>query len=115
MQGSGRTGSLPGRALSLFFLCCWLFCPLALAAPLEHFVYLQPKVLEQDDFFSLFLPLSVNNEDALGDLLRDGATLELTVEIEVDRRRTLWFNQGIFSARYIYVFKHDTLTRLFRL
>lgn len=108
-----------GRALYLALLLCALFSALAApdpagAAP-DNFVHGRTALVRSGGMLTLSLPLSVDNEDALSALLRDGASIELLVKVEIQRQRTLWFNENIFAASFSWVLRYDPLARDFRM
>ncbi|MDR2050491.1 MAG: DUF4390 domain-containing protein [Deltaproteobacteria bacterium] len=92
----------------------WLCSPGAAAAP-ERFAYDPPRIAEREGILYLALSLSVDNEDSLGDLLREGVNLELKVEVSVERKRFFWFNEEMAELSFSSQLRHDPLTREFRL
>lgn len=108
----------PARSGAVMLFLLLLQCLAAtyvLAAP-ENFVYGRPKLfISEANKLTLSLPLSVDNEDALGDILRDGASLELSIKIVVQRKRSLWFNAVEQEIEYTSLLRHDPLSRAFRM
>lgn len=107
-----RARALFGLGLAL--LLCVLFSAAAEAAP-ENFVHGRASLRTLDGQLVLSLPLSVDNEDALGELLRDGASAQLAVKVSVQRKRGLWFNEGVYEAEFHSLLRHDPLSREYRL
>jgi hypothetical protein len=101
-----------GAALLLSF---WPGLPFpALAASPERFTLEEPRLEVRAGTLFLHLPLGVLNEMALSDMLRDGAMLELRIEMEVLRKRSLLPNAGEEEKEFSSIIKHDPLTREFR-
>ena len=101
-----------GAIMLLLLLAC---STSALAAP-DNFVHGRPELsLPGDGNLVLSLPVSVDNEDAMGDILRDGASLALAVKITVQRKRTLWFNASEHEVEYSSLLRHDPLSREFKM
>lgn len=98
--------------LPLILLLLWAVS--AFAAQMQGFVYEDPKLYQKDATVRLAMPVSVDNEDVLRGTLRDGATVELLIDIKVERKRSLWFNETINETQHSFVLKHDPLTRVFR-
>ncbi|MDR1125440.1 MAG: DUF4390 domain-containing protein [Deltaproteobacteria bacterium] len=115
LPGRGCSYSKASRriafALALLFSCCF---PLA-AAALEHFVGDTPEVYFKDRILFLHLRVSVDDEDGLRLLLRDGAILELALKVTVERKRTLWANENIAAREFSSLLKYDPLTRKYLL
>lgn len=103
-----------GRVIFIALLFCILLYGTAQAAP-DSFVLGRPGLDVADGKLALSLPLSVDDEDALGDLLLDGASIELLAKVTVIRKRSLWFNEKISEQEFRSLMKHDPLTREFRM
>lgn len=87
----------------------------ATVTPLEHFTYETPQLHKKDKELYLYMPVSVNNEDSLQGILRDGATIQLKLDTTVKRQRTLWFGEKLQETSFSLILKHDLLTRNFRI
>lgn len=100
--------------LGLALLLYAVFPAAAWAAP-ENFVHGRASLRALDGRLVLSLPLSVDNEDALGELLCDGASAQLSVKVSIQRKRGLWFNEGVYEAEFQSLLRHDPLSREYRL
>lgn len=96
-------------------LACLLFPVAQARAALESFVGELPELHTDGDTLSMTLRLSVDDEDALRVLLRDGATIELGIKVRVERKRTIWANEKISEQEFSSLLKYDSLVRLYRL
>ncbi|MDL2285656.1 DUF4390 domain-containing protein [Desulfovibrio sp. OttesenSCG-928-F07] len=85
------------------------------AAGQNSFAYEEPVLFKRGGKLWVKLPLSVTDEAALIDLLRDRATLELQIETLVQRKRSLWFNEDLTKNNFVSVVRHDPLSREFKL
>lgn len=104
-----------GKALFLALFCCIIFAAaVAIAAP-SSFVHGRASLRMDAGKLTLSLPVSVDNEDALGEMLRDGSTMELAINISIARKRSLWFSKGIHEASFSYLLRHDPLSREYRM
>lgn len=95
-------------------LFCALFAGLAQAAP-DNFVHGRPVLSLSEGALTLSLPLSVDNEDALGALLRDGASIELAINVTIQRKRSVWFNEKVHETVFSSLLRHDPLSREYRM
>ncbi|MDR2075756.1 MAG: DUF4390 domain-containing protein, partial [Desulfovibrio sp.] len=109
------------RGGGFFFGLC-LFCFLALvpvspcqSASPQRFLLENPQLAERDGLLFFSASLSVEEEGALRDLLKDGAVLELIITTTLDRRRSWWTNAEVASHVYTSSIRHDQLTRNFLL
>lgn len=93
----------------LFFSSAFL--SVASAAESMHFTLEQPALVEENGILWLSVPLSVDDEDKLRDLLRDGATLELDIETKLERHRSLWFNETVNERRFTSHIKYEPILR----
>lgn len=96
---------------AIFFFCA----DSALAASPESLAIGRPVLLEQEGRLWLNLPVSVTNESALVDMLRDGASMELIINCKIERKRSFWFNENITENSFSSIIRHDPLSREFRL
>jgi hypothetical protein len=85
-------------------------CP---AASPQRFIIENPQLVERGEVLFFSASLSVEEEGALHDLLKDGAVLELTVSTTLDRRRSWWTNAEVAVHTYTSNLRHDQLTRNF--
>ena len=98
----------------IFGLIC--LCPWGLqAADLQHFTHAVPELSLRQGKLWLGLPLSVDNEDRLSEMVRDGVRLELRLTAEVYRKRAFWFNAKLTTLEFVSTLRHDPLSREFRL
>lgn len=87
----------------------------AFAAPPKRFIIDALSLKNEDQALSIDLALSVDEEDGLRDLLKDGAVIELKVNLKVERRRSWWANADIAEREYVSIIRHDPLSREFYL
>ena len=108
---------MPFKGLSLLFCLALLLissmATFAVASPPKqlHLAYLALK--HQDGSLFLDLGCSVDNEDGLGEILKDGANIELKVTITVEAQRSYWANKELVEHVFIWHLSHDHLTREF--
>jgi hypothetical protein len=94
------------------FLALVLACP-AFALPPQKFLLDPPLPGVEDGVLTVRLSLTVDNEDGLRDLLKDGAVLELLIDVNVERERFLWSNAEAAAVTFTSVIRHDPLSRDF--
>jgi hypothetical protein len=106
-----------GLRLALFFLlCCFLRpCDTLWAAEPQRFTHENPELLLHEGVLRLHFPLSVDNEDRLSDMLRDGARVELRITARISRKRRFWFNAELAEVEFLSSLRHDPLRQEFRL
>lgn len=100
---------------------CWLFLILFLlfwstagqAAPPKRFEIQTLSLVNKNDTLAINLSLSVDDEEGLYNLLKDGAVIELAINIDIQRKREWWSNATLASLQYTSVVRHDPLTREF--
>ena len=108
--GGFRFGFMPAAILLLVLLC-----RPSPALALQHFTGEPPELSARGGQLNLSLRLSVDDEDALRVMLRDGASLELGINAKIERQRTLWANQGLGERNFSFLLKYDSLTRQYRM
>jgi hypothetical protein len=99
--------------ICLFF---WLFTALASPCPAaspQRFLIENPHLVAGEKLLFFSASLSVEEESALHDLLKDGAVLELTITTTLDRHRSWWTNAEVAAHTYTSNIRHDQLTRNF--
>ena len=109
------------RALPLVCLCIYLcagvlecgFGGAAHAAPPQRFSLGYLALAHEQDGLFVDIACTVDDEDGLRDLLKDGAILELSVDVRVERYRSLWKNSEVVRTVYTSTLRHDPLTREF--
>ena len=107
-QKQGTVRLLPALVVALLLLCA----P-AMALPPQKLMLAPPATsLRGGDIF-LNLSLTVDNEDGLRDLLKDGAVLQLGITVTVSRKRSWWSNVELAHREYRSVIRHDPLSREF--
>jgi hypothetical protein len=103
-----------GLFLSLFTaLLLLVSCP-AMALSPQH-LQIAPvatSVHKGEDLF-LNLSLTVDHEDSLRDLLKDGAALQLGIVVDMRRKRAWWADVEITRREYASILRHDPLARDF--
>lgn len=73
----------------------------------------EPVLGVAEHTFTLSLSLTVDDEDGLRDMLKDGAVLELLAAVSVERHRSWWANAEIVNLGYSSILRHDPLSRDF--
>jgi hypothetical protein len=102
----------------LFLLCAGngRFSPgVVHGAPPQSFVMSSMALRVDAGVLLLGVALSVDDEDGLRDLLKDGAVLEFSITIDMQRKRSWWMNADVVHLVYTSALRHDPLTREFRL
>ncbi len=117
--------NMQSRALSpylfkhtgMFF--CLVFCAILFvlssshAAPPKN-IYLGYLALNnQDGALYLDLSASVDDEDGLAELLKDGANIEFVVQVFLKRERSILADKELFVRDFTWHISHDHLTREF--
>ncbi|MDR0339856.1 MAG: DUF4390 domain-containing protein, partial [Desulfovibrio sp.] len=92
-----------------------LLLPVAasLAVPPRGMVIESPKSHITDGYVFLDLSLSVDSEEGLRDMLKDGAVLQLTVNAVMERKRSFWSNEDLVEESFSSILRHDPLHREF--
>lgn len=91
--------------------CCLNLLP-AHAAEQELVVYSANLENTPAGMFAA-LSCSVSDEDALRDLLKDGATIELAVTFDIEGKRSWWSDAELLHKTFASKLTHDPLTREF--
>ncbi len=97
-------------------LCCLFFLspvPSARAAAPQQFVIDKAALRTSSNTLFADISLSVDDEDGLRDLLKDGAVLELALAVNVERQRSWWTNKSVSEEVFVSGLRHDPLTRDF--
>ncbi len=84
------------------------------AAP-QRFALHGPRMDTETGDILVRLGVDVDTTDGLGDMLRDGAIMELTIEARLERVRTLWANATLSEKTLTALLRHNPLTREFSL
>lgn len=109
---SGR--GLLFAAPCLLLLGVFLFLSLpAHASPPQKLLLAPPATSVLNSELFLNLSLTVDDEDGLRDLLKDGAVLRLGLSVAMNRKRSWWTNAEVVSREYHSIIRHDPLTRDF--
>lgn len=87
--------------------------PAAHAVPPQRFSLGYLALAHETDGVFVDVACTVDDEDGLRDLLKDGAILELSVTLRVERHRSLWANSEVAHVVYASTVRHDPLTREF--
>lgn len=83
------------------------------AAPPQSFVIQNVRATVKQHWLFADLSVSVDDEEGLRNMLKDGAVLALGVAISVERVRSWWSNEEIGAGEYVSTIFHDPLTRDF--
>lgn len=106
----------PVSRLIFFMLMLLTLCAYSLpglAAPPQRLLLDPPKADVRGEDLWLGLSVTVDNEDGLRDMLKDGAVLELGVSISLERERSWWSNAEMAHQEYASILRHDPLSRDF--
>ncbi len=109
----------PSNPLALFILSLLLFCALALvpcaaqAVSPRYFVYNQPELQEKNGILNARMRIEIDNEEGLRDLIKAGSSVELKVDLLVERPKFLLPNAEINYQSYSFTLRHDPLSREF--
>ena len=103
-----------GSFLAYILVCC-LLPGIARGAPPQSLILDSPALRVAAGTLYLDVPLSVDDEDGLRDLLKDGAVLELVMTVDLRRKRSWWGNADVAHRVYTSFLRHEPLTREFRL
>ena len=67
----------------------------------------------RDGLLHFSFSATVDDEEGLRELLKDGAVLELQASLSIERERSWWANAEVFAAVNSSVLRHDPLSRDF--
>jgi hypothetical protein len=110
----GNVPSAGARSAACFCLLLAFFCALpAFALPPQRLLLEPPLAAAENGVLTLSLSLTVDHEDGLRDLLKDGAVLELAISVTVERERSWWSNAEAADVAFSSVLRHDPLSRDF--
>lgn len=85
------------------------------AIPPKRFEIQTFSLAFNESMLAIDLSLALDNEEGLYSILKDGAVVELGIDLEIERKREWWSNASVASLRYASVIRHDPLTREFYL
>ena len=104
----------PLRILLLALLCslCLVLPTLAHASP-KRFQIESMSLVTENAHLGVRLALTVDDEDALYNLLKNGAHLGLRLTASLERERSWWGNAELASVEQTYHLQHSPLTREF--
>lgn len=99
----------------LLAFAAFLFLPpsFAQAAPPQRFVIENARFAPHEDILYFSCSASVDEESGLHAILKDGAVLELTVTVSLERHRSWWTNSEVAEVSYKSLLRHDPLSRDF--
>jgi len=97
--------------LGLLFALC--FAPLAHALPPREIIMDPPAATVENGMVTLRLALTVDNEEGLLELLKNGAVLELAIGAVVARERAVLRNVKAAAVEFSSILRHDPLSRDF--
>lgn len=106
---------LPARVFFYVLLFFFLFLSslTATAAPPQSFVIKNPHTEVVKNRLFARLSVSVDDEEGLRNMLKDGAVLALGIGVDMERLRSWWGNEEIVSTEFVSTILHDPLTRDF--
>lgn len=87
----------------------------ARAVPPKYFEVSGAHVVIQGGDIVAKLSIDVDNPTGLFEMLKDGASIELSVTAKLERIRTLWTNVTLAEAEFTSMLQHNPLTREFAL
>lgn len=90
-----------------------LSCLPAMALPPQKLLLAPPVISTLHGNLLLNLSLTVDSEDGLRDLLKDGAVLRLRVSMAMKRKRAWWTDETLAEREYDSIIRHDPLSRDF--
>lgn len=105
------------RAAAILAVALWcLTAPVSgWTMPPEHFVTKGLTMETRTGTIVVRVGISVDNEAGLHDMLKDGASVQLTAELQLERLRSLWTNVTLAEQTYTSMLRHNPLTREFLL
>ncbi len=101
--------------LAAVLLPLLLFCAPARALPPQHLVIQAPLVETRTGNILVKLGITVDNVSGLYEMLKDGASFQLVVDVKLERVRSLWTNVLLSEKKLVSVLRHNPLTREFML
>lgn len=102
-----------GFSAILTLLLLLLLCLPCFSAPPQSFVVKTVRTAVKQHRLFAELSVSVDDEEGLRNMLKDGAVLALGINIVVERVRSWWGNEEILATDYSSSIMHDPLTRDF--
>ena len=104
----------PSRKFLLALLCglCVMWSSFAHAAP-KRFQIESMSLVTENSQLGVKLALTVDDEEALYNLLRNGAHLGLNITASLERERSWWSNAELALVEQTYQLQHSPLTREF--
>lgn len=109
-----RATALSALALFGIILALLLLSPPYIhAAPPQSFIIHYLHTSEKQHWLFANLSVTVDDEDGLRNMLKDGAVLGLGVSIKVERVRSWWGNEEVRAEEMTSTILHDPLTRDF--
>lgn len=109
-----RPSRLSGILTAVAVLLSLLLFPLsARALPPSQLLLDNPALHYREGALILSLSVSVNDEEGLREMLKDGSVLELMTTVSIERERSWWANAEEFSYNFPSVLRHDPLSRDF--
>lgn len=109
-----RPRAFSGKTLAAFCaLFCFFLASFAFALPPQRLLLEKVTANAGSGVLTLNLSLTVDNEDGLRDMLKDGAVLELLASVVVERERSWWANAEVASRDFSSIIRHDPLSRDF--
>ena len=115
LSSCDRDIALPGNiCFSAFFvLLSFLVALPCFAAPPQSFVVQGPSTVVKQHRLFVDLAVTVDDEEGLRNMLKDGAVLALGIAVTVERIRSWWGDELVFEDNYTSTILHDPLTRNF--
>ncbi len=96
--------------LAVFF---YLFSQFPAHAAEQELVVYSAKLENTSAGMFAALSCSVSDEDALRDLLKDGATIELAISFDIEGKRSWWSDAELLHKTFTSKLSHDPLSREF--
>lgn len=92
---------------------CMIFPRAAAALPPSRLLLDYPTLVFAENMLGMTMAATVDDEEGLREMLKDGAVLELMITVNIERERSWWKNVVVFSKDYHSVLRHDPLSRDF--
>ena len=102
-----------GILLAFWTILASSLCNSAYAVPQQKLLLESPSAQIRDGVVTIHLSLSVTDEEGLRALLKDGAVLELSMSVALERERSWWSNAEAAAAEFSSILRHDPLSRDF--
>lgn len=97
----------------LILVLLFSFSLTASAAPPQRLILSSLSLTHDNQATYADFSVTIDDEDGLSDMLRNGATVELSIRVHVERKRSWWGNSSVNDVQYVYTLLYQPLTRDF--